>query len=58
MNAAGVQETHRRTNHIMASADSAGQRVDATFKVATGPNTQVTGRAGNRWRARWCWTGG
>ena len=27
----------------MARAESAGARVRATFKVATGPNSQVTG---------------
>jgi hypothetical protein len=43
MNAAGVHETHRRTSHIMARAERAGHSVDATFKVATGPNAQVTG---------------
>jgi hypothetical protein len=43
MNAAGVQETHRRRSTNMASAESAGLRVRATFSVATGPKSQVTG---------------
>ena len=43
MKAAGVHDTHRRSRTNMASADSTGLRVRATFKVATGPNSQVTG---------------
>ncbi len=30
----------------MASADSAGPRVSATFRVSTGPNAQVSGARG------------
>ena len=30
----------------MVSAESAGVRVEATFNVATGPNSQVTGARG------------
>ena len=41
--AAGAQATHRRTVTNMASADSAGASVRATFIDATGPKTQVTG---------------
>jgi len=42
-NAAGAHVTHRRTRANMASADSAGASVSATFMAATGPATQVTG---------------
>ena len=42
----GVQVTHRRTNQNMEMAESAGPKVDATFMVATGPKSQVTGASG------------
>jgi hypothetical protein len=44
--AAGVQCTQRRSNQNMARAEKAGPSVNATFKVATGPKSQVTGAKG------------
>jgi hypothetical protein len=43
MNAAGIQDTHRRTKANMARADRTGLTVRITFTEDTGPNNQVTG---------------
>src|SRR5580692_5885311 len=42
-NAAGVQRTQRRRSQNIDSPASGGPSVDATFRVATGPKSHVTG---------------
>jgi hypothetical protein len=44
--AAGGHVTHRRKSTNMARAERKGERVSATFNVATGPKIHVTGASG------------
>ena len=44
--AAGDQGAQRLSNQNIANAERVGPSVDATFKVATGPNTHVIGASG------------
>ena len=41
--AAGDQRTHRSSSQHIDSADRAGATTSIRFRVATGPNSQVTG---------------